>query len=384
MVFGRAPSVCRRCVADPLDLVVIGGGPGGYVGAIKAAQLGLKVACVESRGKLGGTCLNVGCIPSKAMLNNSHYYHLAQHEFPKRGIKVGTVELDLPNMLKQKELAVTKLTAGVEMLFKKNKVQYVKGFGKFKSPREIQVDLADGGQTILHTKNVMIATGSEPTPFPPAPVRSHAERSVGAGCTPNRASVPRVDCVHGTARHPGGPEDHRRLDRRAVADAGSQEAPRHWRRCDWPRAGRRIDHVGPLLRSAQRANAGRESFWPPCARQGSVWGRLGAEVTVVEYMPAIGAGMDGEIAYASPGREQWMPVRHSTRGLTPPAAAVADALGALSPCSTQFQKILAKQGFKFRLSTKVTGVTSSGDGHLVTVEPAKGGPTEQVRTEAAL
>jgi len=107
------------------------------------------------------------------MLNNSHYYHLAQHEFPKRGIKVGTVELDLPNMLKQKELAVSKLTAGVEMLFKKNKVQYVKGFGKFKSPREIQVDLADGGQTILHTKNVMIATGSEPTPFPPAPVRPH-------------------------------------------------------------------------------------------------------------------------------------------------------------------------------------------------------------------
>ena len=151
---------------------MIGGGPGGYVAAIKAAQLGLKVACVESRGKLGGTCLNVGCIPSKALLNDSHYFHMARHDFSNRGIKVGNVELDLPALMQHKDSVVSKLTSGVEMLFKKNKVQYVKGFGKFKTPRDIVVDLADGTQTVLNTKNVLIATGSEPTPFPTAPVRA--------------------------------------------------------------------------------------------------------------------------------------------------------------------------------------------------------------------
>ena len=162
--------------AAPLDVVVVGGGPGGYVAAIKAAQLGLKTACIESRGRLGGTCLNVGCIPSKALLNNSHYYHLAQHEFASRGIKVDSVSLDLPVMLQAKDSVVSKLTSGIEMLFKKNKVQYIKGFGRFKSPNDIAVDLADGSQTTVSAKHVIIATDSEPTPFPIAPVRPRLAR----------------------------------------------------------------------------------------------------------------------------------------------------------------------------------------------------------------
>ena len=144
----------------------VAGGPGGYVAAIKAAQLGLKTACVEKRGSLGGTCLNVGCIPSKSLLNNSHYYHEAVHGFKKRGIEVDGISINLEQMMDAKDKTVKSLTGGVEMLFKKNKVDYVKGHGKITAKNEVTVDLIDGGTQTLTTKNILIATGSEVTPFP--------------------------------------------------------------------------------------------------------------------------------------------------------------------------------------------------------------------------
>ena len=148
------------------DLVVIGGGPGGYVGAIKAAQLGLKVACVEGRGALGGTCLNVGCIPSKALLHNSHYFHVAKHDFKNRGIIVDGLTLDLAKMMKQKDKAVSGLTAGVAHLLKTNKTDFIKGWGVVKSPTSVSVDMNDGSTTVLETKNIVVATGSEVMGFP--------------------------------------------------------------------------------------------------------------------------------------------------------------------------------------------------------------------------
>ncbi|KAJ2218052.1 dihydrolipoamide dehydrogenase precursor, partial [Coemansia sp. RSA 518] len=148
------------------DTVIIGGGPGGYVAAIKAAQLGQKATCIEKRDTLGGTCLNVGCIPSKAMLNNSHLYHEAKHNFAKRGIDVGEVKLNLAQLLADKDKAVTGLTRGIEMLFKKNKVDWIKGAGTLKSATEIEVALNDGGAQTVAAKNIIIATGSEPSPFP--------------------------------------------------------------------------------------------------------------------------------------------------------------------------------------------------------------------------
>jgi dihydrolipoamide dehydrogenase len=148
------------------DLVVIGGGPGGYVGAIKAAQLGLSTAIVEGRGKLGGTCLNVGCIPSKSLLHNSHYYHVASHEFKERGIDVENLKVNLHQMMKQKEKSVQGLTAGVEMLMKKNKIDYFKGWGSLEAKDKVAVKSVDGqADVILDTKNIMIATGSDITGF---------------------------------------------------------------------------------------------------------------------------------------------------------------------------------------------------------------------------
>ena len=123
------------------DLAVIGGGPGGYVAAIKAGQRGLKTVCIEKRGSLGGTCLNVGCIPSKALLNATHKYHEAQHSFKDLGIVAKDISMDFGQLMKQKDKAVTGLTSGIEYLFKKNKVDYVKGYGKFSSSNEIEVDL---------------------------------------------------------------------------------------------------------------------------------------------------------------------------------------------------------------------------------------------------
>ncbi|KAL0290229.1 UNVERIFIED_CONTAM: Dihydrolipoyl dehydrogenase 1, mitochondrial [Sesamum angustifolium] len=140
--------------------------PGGYVAAIKAAQLGLKTTCIEKRGTLGGTCLNVGCIPSKALLHSSHMYHEAKHSFASHGVKLASVEVDLPAMMAQKDKAVGNLTKGIEGLFKKNKVSYVKGYGKFLSPSEVSVDTLEGGNTIVKGKHIIIATGSDVKSLP--------------------------------------------------------------------------------------------------------------------------------------------------------------------------------------------------------------------------
>ncbi|EFJ43919.1 dihydrolipoamide dehydrogenase mitochondrial precursor [Volvox carteri f. nagariensis] len=152
------------------DLVVIGGGPGGYVAAIKAGQLGLSVACVEGRGALGGTCLNVGCIPSKALLNSSHKYAEAKSHFAGYGIKVGDLSYDFSAIQKQKDTTVAGLTKGIEGLFKKNKVDYVKGWGKLVSGTEVEVAGLDGTTTRLKAKNILLATGSEVTPLPGVPI----------------------------------------------------------------------------------------------------------------------------------------------------------------------------------------------------------------------
>lgn len=152
---------------EEYDLTVIGSGPGGYVAAIKAAQLGLKVACIEKNATLGGTCLNVGCIPSKALLHNSHLYHDAAHgELKKRGIEFDNVRLNLETLMKTKETAVKGLTQGVAFLFKSNKVTQLQGFGSIQSANEVAITKSDGTQEIIRTKNVLIATGSEVMPFP--------------------------------------------------------------------------------------------------------------------------------------------------------------------------------------------------------------------------
>ena len=153
-------------MAEDYDVIVIGAGPGGYVAAIKAGQSGLKTACVDKRGPAGGTCLNVGCIPSKSLLNNSQLYHQILHDSKKRGINVKDVELDLTQMMKAKDESVKGLTSGIEFLFKKNKVDYIKGTASFASENDIAVNLLDGGETQIRGKNIIIATGSESTPFP--------------------------------------------------------------------------------------------------------------------------------------------------------------------------------------------------------------------------
>lgn len=151
---------------EQADVIVLGGGPGGYVAAIKAGQLGMKVTCIEKRGTLGGTCLNVGCIPSKALLNASHMYHDAEHSFKSKGINIEGLSLDWGIMQESKESAVSGLTKGIEGLFKKNKVDYVKGHGRISGPNEVTVDLLDGGTQTVSAKNIIIASGSEPSSLP--------------------------------------------------------------------------------------------------------------------------------------------------------------------------------------------------------------------------
>ncbi|KAI8456148.1 dihydrolipoyl dehydrogenase [Phakopsora pachyrhizi] len=270
------------------DVVVIGGGPGGYVAAIKAAQLGLKTACVEKRGTLGGTCLNVGCIPSKAMLNNSHIYHQTCHDLKSRGIDVSDVKLNLPNMLKAKDKAVSSLTKGIEGLFKKNKVDYFKGHGSLSSTTSVAVDPIDGsGKQELSTKNIIIATGSEVSPFPGGSIVIDEKRIVSSTGALDLQEVPEKMVVIG----------------------------------------------GGII--------GLE--------MGSVWSRLGAEVTVVEYLGSIGGqGIDGEVAKS-------------------------------------FQKILSKQGIKFKLNTKVTGLDQVDDkSYKVLVESAEGGKSSQLDANVVL
>ena len=148
------------------DFVVIGGGPAGYIGSIKAGQKGLKTACVEYRGALGGTCLNVGCIPSKALLNISQKYHEAQHSYKDLGINIGHLSFDFNHMMMKKQKTVDSLTKGIEMLFKKNKVDYIKGYGKFKDEHTLNVEKDDGSIQTIRAKNYLIATGSEPNNLP--------------------------------------------------------------------------------------------------------------------------------------------------------------------------------------------------------------------------
>jgi dihydrolipoamide dehydrogenase len=215
------------------DVVIIGGGPGGYNAAIRAGQLGLKVACVEARGTLGGTCLNVGCIPSKALLHASEMFNEAKTGFASLGIKVDPV-LDLPQMHKQKADSVTGLTKGIEFLFKKNKADWIKGFGAFAGPGKVLVKAEDGSEQTLEAKNIVIATGSEPSRVPGVKVdQTRIVDSTGALAI---AEVPKKLIVIG---------------------AGI---------------------IGLEL--------------------GSVWRRLGAEVEVVEYLDRIVPGADAEVATA--------------------------------------------------------------------------------------
>lgn len=257
---------------EEADLVVIGSGPGGYVAAIKAAQLGMKTVCIEKNDTLGGTCLNVGCIPSKALLNNSHYYHMAHSgDLAKRGIKVGEVTLDLDTLMQQKINAVKALTGGIGMLFKNNKVTHIQGHGKITSPNEVTAIKKDGSSEKVKTKNILIATGSEVTPFPG--IEIDEESIVSSTGALSLKQVP---------------------NKLILIGAGV---------------------IGLEL--------------------GSVWSRLGAEVTAVEFLSSIGGvGIDGEVSKA-------------------------------------FQKILAKQKINFKLGTKVTGASKTGGNIKVSVENVK-------------
>ena len=266
-------------MSESYDVVIIGGGPGGYNCAIRAGQLGLKVACVEMRGKLGGTCLNVGCIPSKALLHASELYEAAGTEFEALGIKTGGVELDLERMLGQKDEAVDGLTKGIEFLFKKNGVDYIRGKGRISGSGSVEVEGDDGKQT-LQTRHIVIATGSEVTPLPGVEID----------------------------------------EKRVVSSTGALS----------------LERVPDHLVLIGAGVIGLEL--------GSVWRRLGAKVTVVEYLDRILPGMDAELAKTA-------------------------------------KRILAKQGMDFHLSTKVTGVDASDEASLsITLEPAAGG--EQTKIEA--
>ncbi|KAI8005420.1 hypothetical protein LOK49_LG08G03396 [Camellia lanceoleosa] len=269
--------------SDENDVVVVGGGPGGYVAAIKAAQLGLKTTCIEKRGALGGTCLNVGCIPSKALLHSSHMYHEALHSFANHGVKFPSVEVDLPAMMGQKDKAVANLTRGIEGLFKKNKVNYVKGYGKFISPSEVSVDGPEGGNTVVKGKSIIIATGSDVKSLP--------------GIT--------ID------------------EKRIVSSTGALA----------------LTEIPKKLVVIGAGYIGLE--------MGSVWCRLGSEVTVVEFAPEIVPTMDGEVR-------------------------------------KQFQRALEKQKMKFMLKTKVVSVDTSGDVVKLTLEPAAGGEQSTLEADVVL
>ncbi len=273
-------------MSDIYDVVIIGGGPGGYNCAIRAGQLGLKVACVEKRGTLGGTCLNVGCIPSKAMLHASEIYEHAKDGYADLGVKIeGGVSLDLKKMLGQKDEAVDGLTKGVEFLFKKNKVDYIKGAGRIAGAGEVAVspDNGVGEVQTLKTRNIVIATGSEVAGLPG--IEIDEQRIVSSTGALSLQAVPNKMIVIG-----GG-------------------------------------YIG--------------------LEMGSVWRRLGAEVTVVEFADAIVPAMDAEL-------------------------------------SRTFKRSLEKQGIKFELGTKVTGVDSSGKALKATIEPAKGGDARTLEADVVL
>ncbi len=269
---------------DSYDLVVIGAGPGGYVAAIRAAQLGLRVACVEKLPSLGGTCLNVGCIPSKALLQSSHHFEAASHEFARHGVKVGDVEADLPTMLERKDQVVHDLTQGVAFLFKKNKVEHVLGHGEITAADAVTVTPEDGGEPrTLKADNILIATGSEVVSLPGVEVDE--KRVVSSTGALDLQSVPETMIVVGAG------------------------------------------YIGIEL--------------------GSVWRRLGAKVTVVEFLDQCLAGMDGEVA-------------------------------------KQMQRILQKQGLEFRLGSKVTEARLTNSGVALTIEPRSGGDAETMEADVVL
>jgi dihydrolipoamide dehydrogenase len=261
------------------DVLVIGAGPGGYVAAIRAAQLGLKTACAESRATLGGTCLNVGCIPSKALLHASELYEEAAHgTLAKWGVKPTGVELDLGQMHATRLEAVKGLTQGIEFLFKKNKIDWLKGHAGFESADRVKV-----GDRIVRAKNIVIATGSSVTQLPGIAIDQ--ERIVDSTGALELAQVPK----------------------RLVVIGGGV--------------------IGLEL--------------------GSVWRRLGAEVTVVEFLDQILPGFDGEVR-------------------------------------KEANKIFKKQGFELRLSTKVTKAERKGETVTLTVEPASGGTSETIEADVVL
>jgi dihydrolipoamide dehydrogenase len=261
------------------DVVVIGAGPGGYVAAIRAAQLGFKTACVEKRATLGGTCLNVGCIPSKALLAASERFEAARDHFSDFGIKLAGVELDLPGMQGHRNKVVKANVDGVAYLFKKNKIDWLKGTAKFKNASTLDVE----GVGEVTAKHIIIATGSEVATLPGLEIDEKKIVSSTGGL--ELTAVPKKLVVIG-----GG-------------------------------------YIGLEL--------------------GTVWQRLGAEVTVVEFLDRILPGMDGEV-------------------------------------SKQMQRILSKQGLQFKLSTKVTSAKSSKNGVTLTVEPAAGGKAETIEADIVL
>jgi len=270
-------------MSDNFDVVIIGGGPGGYVAAIRAAQLGLTVACVEMRGTLGGTCLNLGCIPSKALLHASELFDEANHGMGQFGITTGKVTIDIAKLMTSKEETVKGLTDGVAYLLKKNKVDYIEGRGTIAAQGSVKVALSGGGERLLSAKNIIIATGSE------------------------------------VADLPGIKIDEKQI----LSSTGAlslKKVPKH------------LVVIGGGVIGLEL---------------GSVWQRLGAEVTVIEFMDRITPEMDGEV-------------------------------------SKTFARILKKQGFTFKLKSKVTGVKKTKTSLSVAVEPAAGGAAEQIKCDAVL
>jgi dihydrolipoamide dehydrogenase len=268
---------------DNFDLVVIGGGPGGYVCAIRAAQLGLKTACVESRGALGGTCLNVGCIPSKSLLNLSENYHKAKKDFSNQGIEISDIKLNINKMMSNKNKSIQVLTKGVEFLFKKNKVTYFKGKGVLFSKNDLVIYEGNNKRTNIKAKNIVIATGSEVSSLP--------------GIEINEKNI--------------------------VSSTGALS----------------FDKVPNKLAVIGGGYIGLE--------MGSVWSRLGSEVTVIEYLDYITPGMDREI-------------------------------------SNEFQKILTKQGIKFKMGSKVNSVNSKEDSVTINYTDIKNSKESVIKVDKVL
>jgi dihydrolipoamide dehydrogenase len=265
------------------DVLIIGGGPGGYNAAIRAGQLGLKVACIEGRETLGGTCLNVGCMPSKALLHASELYEAATSgELNNLGIEV-TPTLNLAQMMKQKDESVTALTKGIEFLFRKNKVEWIKGWGRLNGPGKVTVTLVDGSVRELQAKDIVIATGSEPTPLPGV-----------------------------------------NIDNQRILDSTGALA--------LPKVPKHLVVIGAGVIGLEL---------------GSVWRRLGSEVTVVEYLDRICPGLDNETAKT-------------------------------------LQRTLSKQGMNFKLATKVSAAKAAAKGVTLDLQPAAGGAVEQLQADYVL